>query len=100
MITVKLKKKRRILIFFCVDREQHILIATAPRADTLVYTPPPPRYDSIFKANELNNLRKNRYLDLDRKSSIETTSDSDGIQSHGVSIVSGFPGFHILCHRV
>jgi hypothetical protein len=35
-----------------------------------------------------NGLRKNRNSDLDMKSSYGTTSDSDGVQSNGVSIIS------------
>jgi hypothetical protein len=80
-----IRTKLKIISIFYEDREQRILIATAPRADTLVYTPPPPRYESIFKADDLNNFRKSRPLDLARKSSFETTSDSDCIQSNGVS---------------
>jgi hypothetical protein len=68
------------------------LITTTPRKDTLVL-PPPPRYESVVKTDDIiahNKPNKNRYLELGRKLSYGTTSDSDGVQSNGVCI---FPEF-------
>jgi len=69
--------------------EQQILMPSAPRKDILGYTPTLPNYDSIVKADDamtFNELRKSRYLDLARTASCGTASDSDGVQSNGVSI--------------
>ncbi len=79
--------------YFNQDKEQRVLIATAPRNDTFVFSPP--RYESIIKADDMTNFNKlsqNSYLDLGRKSPYRTVSDSEGVQSNGVSI---FPVFRV-----
>jgi hypothetical protein len=51
--------------------------------------PPPPSYESIIKADEItdfNKLSKSPYLNIGRKSSNGTVSDSDGIQSNIVRL--------------
>lgn len=66
-----------------------MLVPSAPRKDIFEYSSTPPHYNSIVKADDaitLNELRKSRYLDLDKKSLCGTASDSDGVQSNGVSI--------------
>jgi len=65
------------------------LVPTAPRKDTFV-CPSPPSYESIIQAGNIpnsNKLNKNPYLELGRKLSYGTVTDSDG--------VSIFSGLHI-----
>ena len=67
-----------------------------PRKSLLV-VPPPPSYDSIIKTDEVtdfNKLSRSPYLNIPRKSSNGTVSDSDGIQLNNV----GFCFLHILIH--
>ncbi len=62
------------------------MVATAPRHDTFVCSSPP-SYESIIQEGNIpnsNKLNKNPYLELGRKLSYGTVSDSDG-----VSIFSG-----------
>jgi hypothetical protein len=85
-----IKNKSKHYFYFYQDIERRFLVASAPSNGTLVYSPPP-RYESIVKADDItafNNLCKSRYLDLARKSSHGTASDSDGVQSNNVSIIS------------
>ena len=83
----------------CLDREQRILIATAPKPDMALYTSPPPRYDSIVSTEALNKLNKSAYLDFGRKLSYGNTSDSDGVKSNGVSILLKTLKYDILLFR-
>ena len=73
---------------FYQDHGTNIVTASASRKNTLVL-PPPPSYESIVKTDStahLHKLIKSQYLDLGRKLSYGTTSDSDGTQPSEVSI--------------
>ena len=79
-----------LCVLFHEDKEQEIFFATAPKLETLLFTTPSSRYESIVSENTSNRLQKSQYFDIDRKASFGNTSDSDGVQSNGVSISRSF----------